>query len=379
MKKLIRYILGNLQKWQICKQTTKKIKIIKTNLRKTGTLKNIGKDIEQKHVKLWSGYGLKINNDWLKAYIIISGIDDYRYIPENLYYSEIEPRLNNKAFSKAYTDKNNYHKIIDNNILVPVLLRSINGVLYTQDYQFINDINSMLESNDINGIYIIKPSIEGGGGQDVRKIEFAYNRININPDLSEVNDIQSLIRYYKRDFIVQEYIEQDSFFKQFNPSSVNTIRIFTYRSLENEEIKILHRILRIGKHGSVVDNMASGGVACGISEDGVLSSFGVDKYGYKVYESNTIVFSNIGVVPYINSICNLAKDVAVQFNYSRLLSMDFAVNNKGKVFMVEVNDNYNEINFCQMNNGPLFGNYSSEVANLSHKEPKSILFDFQFK
>ena len=37
--------------------------------------------------------------------------------------------------------------------------------------------------------------------------------------------MKDLINYYKRDFIVQEYLEQDSLFKQFNPTSLNTVRI----------------------------------------------------------------------------------------------------------------------------------------------------------
>ena len=81
----------------------------------------------------------------------------------------------------------------------------------------------------------------------------------------------------------------------------------------------------------------------------------------------------------MNSIIMVAKEVAVQFLYSRLLSMDLAVDDKGKIFLIEVNDNYNEVNFCQMNNGPLFGEYSEEVANLSHKEPKSIIFGYTLK
>lgn len=379
MKEIVKYWLSKWLKWQVHQLTVKKIKIILSIIRDKGEFKNISDEIKEKHAKLWSGYGSKSNMDWLKAYILISGISDYRYIPENIYYSEIEPRLNNMAFSKSYTDKNNYHKILNKNILVPVLLRSINGVYYTSDYRFIKNIDSFFDGDNKYGTYIIKPTIEGGGGQDVRKIEFSDTSLKINPSIESVKDIKDLIKYYKRDFVIQEYLEQDSFFKQFNSSSLNTIRIFTYRSLENEEIKILHRVLRIGKAGSIVDNQASGGIACGVNKDGVLSPYGVDKYGRKYYESNNIKLSEVGIIPYMNSIIMVAKEVAVQFLYSRLLSMDLAVDDKGKIFLIEVNDNYNEINFCQMNNGPLFGEYSEEVANLSHKEPKSIIFGYTLK
>ena len=81
----------------------------------------------------------------------------------------------------------------------------------------------------------------------------------------------------------------------------------------------------------------------------------------------------------MNSINILAIEVARQFPYARLLSIDFAVSDKGKILLIEVNNMYNEINFCQMQNGPLFGEYSEEVAKLIHNEPKSIFFDYTLK
>ena len=379
MKKIVQYLLSKWLKWRISQLTIKKVKRVRTELKKTGEYKNISSEIEKKHAKLWSGFGIRVNMDWLKTYVSISGISDYRYIPEDIFYCEIEPRLNKNSFSKSYSDKNNYHKILNNDILVPILLRAINGVYYTHDYQPIKNISSFIESNIKDGSYIIKPSIEGSGGKDVRKIELSNKILEINPSITVVKDIIDLIYYYKRDFVIQEYLEQDSFFKQFNPTSLNTVRIFTYRSLGNEEIILLHRILRIGGPGSIVDNQTVGGIACGISKDDVLSSCGLDKYGHKYYEYNEIKLNDVGKIPYMNSINILAIEVARQFPYARLLSVDFAVSNKGKIFLIEVNNMYNEINFCQMQNGPLFGEYSEEVAKLSHNEPKSVFFDYTLK
>ncbi len=334
------------------------------------------RDTVKKYKTLWAGFRSKVNSDWLKVYISISGINDYRYIPEDIYYSEIEPRLNDKTFSKADSDKNSYHKIFSNTILPPVLLRSISGILYTEDYKRVNDLNNFLNSIDKDLKYIIKPSVESGGGTDVRKIEITGDRLTITPSIPGIKNFSDLIHYYKRDFIIQKYLEQHSFFRQFNKSSLNTIRIFTYRSLKDEKIVVLHRILRIGKPGSVVDNQASGGIACGISEEGLLSSFGVDKYGSKYSESNMVKFCEIGKIPFLEAIISLAEEVAGKYLYSRVLGLDFAVNEEGKIFLIEVNNINNEINFYQMNNGPLFGIYSEDVARLCLNEPKSILLDY---
>ncbi|MCK7537993.1 MAG: hypothetical protein MZV63_47075 [Marinilabiliales bacterium] len=69
-----------------------------------------------------------------------------------------------------------------------------------------------------------------------------------------------------------------SFFARFNESSLNTVRILTYRSVRNEDVFVLHRLLRAGRRGSVVDNQASGGIACAIDNDGLMA-LGIDKSG----------------------------------------------------------------------------------------------------
>jgi hypothetical protein len=377
MNRIVKHFLGWLQKRRIAFLFRKKIKKFKNSLDNSGRLKSdFSPEFLRNNKELWKGFGLKVKSYWIRVYISISSINNYRYLPEDIYYSEIEPRLNNRAFSKAYTDKNNYHRIIDNKLLPSILLRSISGIFYSQEYKLIKDVHSFFKASDFSGNYIIKPSIEGGGGSNVRKININGSNLKIEPQIPGCKSIEEIIRFYRRDFVIQEYIEQHSFFRQFNSSSLNTIRILTYRSPENEEIVILHRVLRIGKEGSIVDNQASGGIACGISEEGNLSSFGVNKCGNLFFESNGQTFSNIGKVPFIESISLIAAEVASHFLYSRLLGMDFAVDDKGKVLLIEVNDSNNEINFYQMNNGPLFGKYSEEVAKLCRHEPKSFLIDF---
>lgn len=377
LEKVIKYLLSQFRKWQISLVSTKKIKKIKASLNTSGLLiPAVSTEISVKHEKLWNGYGTKINTDWLRVYISISGINDFRFIPENIYYSEIEPRLNNKTFSKAYTDKNSYHRIIRNDVLPEILLRSISGIFYTQDYMRIENANLYFDNIEASRSYIIKPSIEGGGGLDVRRVEFTGKQLIITPVIDGISSIEELFKYYKRDFVIQEYVKQHSFYYQFNSSSLNTVRILTYRSLRNEEIVILQRVFRIGRPGSIVDNQASGGIACGINSEGILSNFGVDKSGNKHFESGSCKFERAGKLQSIESIDSLAIELAGNFRYSRLLGMDFAVDVKGKVLLIEINDSSNEINFYQMNNGPLFGDKSEEVADFCKREPKSFLIDF---
>ena len=99
----------------------------------------------------------------------------------------------------------------------------------------------------------------------------------MNPHVQGVTTLPQLFGLYGGNFIIQKYIDQHHWFARFNESSLNTVRVLTYRRIKNEEAVVLHRLLRAGRPGSVVDNQASGGIACAIDTDGRLMSFGIDK------------------------------------------------------------------------------------------------------
>ena len=379
MREILKNTLAALQKLVVCYLTRQKIsKILSLSKRSGGKIWRPSREQKLKHKLLWGKYIINVSVEWLKVYGSISEKYDFRYIPEDVYYTEIEPRLNNKAFSKAYTDKNFYHIVLDSEILPEVVLHSTNGVLYSSDYAGTEKIVEFdfWSRGLANGIYVIKPTVDTGGGQGVRVITISPGSFSINPSLTGICSFEELLKYYKRDFLIQKYIIQHPFFAQFNSSSLNTVRILTYRSIRDESIVILHRILRIGKAGSVVDNQASGGIACGIKADGNLSGFGVDKYGNKYFNSNGISFSSVGEILFLNFMIKISIEVAKKYKYSRLLGLDFGVDRDNRILLIEVNDSNNEINFYQMNNGPLFGDYTEEIASFCLKEPKSFVIDF---
>jgi hypothetical protein len=50
-----------------------------------------------------------------------------------------------------------------------------------------------------------------------------------------------------------------------------------------------------------------------------------------------------------------------------------------QVKLIEINNNNNEINFYQMNRGPLFGKYTQEIINYCQKSRKSFCIDFDYE
>ncbi len=74
------------------------------------------------------------------------------------------------------------------------------------------------------------------------------------------------------DRIIEEYCQQHTWYQSLNPTSVNTLRIYVISSTE-QPIRILGGYLRIGRRGSITDNVSTGGVFCPFDpESGVLEA-----------------------------------------------------------------------------------------------------------
>lgn len=332
--------------------------------------------LKKQHIELWNALGKKMYLKWLEVYCSISHIIDYRYVSEIDYYLQLEPRLNNRTFSEAYCDKNFYHRYIDKNLLPRVFLRNIEGVYYTENYETIKQDEYVLyQIPPKTEKIIVKIALDSGGGRDVclyQKEGEAWRALG-----GERLTDKLLQDKFKRNFIIQEYIKQHPFYSQFNPTSVNTIRVLTYRSVKTNEVIPLQCVLRIGKTGSIVDNQASGGLACGIRVDGSLNNFAVNKKGEKFECYNGIHFSEIGKIYKYEEITDLAIEIAQKFPYHRLLGFDFCVDSANKIKLIEINNRNNEINFYQMSNGPLFRQYTEEVIRFCTKQKRSVCFDFE--
>lgn len=336
-------------------------------------------DLVRKHRALWKPVHNPVNTKWLQMYQHISGVQDFRYIPEDIYYTFIEPCLNHKAYSKSYSNKNTYDLFYTPDIFPFVYLRHMNWVFFTRDYQHIkinsdDDLFNLLKEHDR---IIVKLAVDGGGGYGVMLFRNQGDHFSSGNHKLTLDFLQKT--FPEDDFIIQEYIEQHPFFSRFNESSLNTLRIFTYRSVLTEDIHILHSLLRVGKPGSITDNQASGGFTIGMDSYGRLNGFAINKTGEKITTIGNVDLNQQLQIPLFDQICHLSKDLARQNHYSRLLGLDICITRNNEIKAIEINNVNNEINFYQMNNGPLFGRFTEEIVRYYSKNPISFCFDYMYK
>jgi hypothetical protein len=324
---------------------------------------DINNDLIIKHQQYWGQLKRKVNPKWFQVYSFITKNPEIYYVPENIYFNLIEVKLNNRKLALAYADKNFYELFYDNTWIFPeTILRNINGLFYDKGYTLLNINNeSAHQYFDKYEKFLVKPSIDSGGGKKIqlflRQNDYFINSQNQRFTLDYVKN------HFGDNFIIQNYIHQNNFLSQFNSTSVNTIRIFTYRSVITDEVIPLHAVLRIGKKGNFIDDQNVGGVACYINENGKLRDFATDIFGEKYYKFNGIVFAEMEEVPKVREMKQYAVQFAPQNIHSRVMGFDFTIDSGDTIKLIEINHLWTGINFFQMNSSSVFGKYTDEVIH----------------
>lgn len=315
---------------------------------------NLSKGYKRDCKGIWGNFA---SLNWHKAYQSVNKIEDIRYVPEDVFYSKIEPRLNNFDLVQAYSDKNNLKYFFPDIKIPSIIIKNQNGYFFDEKNNLIDAtiIENILKNQ--NGKYVIKPSIDSGGGRNVNLFSIENRKIILE---GQEISFSKLTQMYDKDFNIQKAITQNESLRKFHPESLNTVRIMTYRNGNN--IAVLSAIVRFGNNGSDKDNQAVGGLSCGIGEHGKLKEFAIDKSGnkYKVHPYTKVEFSG-NLVPNYKSIIETVKSAHEMVRYFDLVSWDIAIDEHCNPILIELNNRSQEINFHQFNNGPLFGKYTDDV------------------
>ncbi len=378
MKMTIKKIIHNAHIKKINRNTNNKsVKILKMT-----DGKNISDEIYKSYIELWRWSKLTPDKNFLKAMNRISGIVSSEYVPENIHYSIIEPILNNREFASAYNDKNFFERFLPKHqdLFPYAVLRGVNNSFLNKNFDYLNKnrVENLLRAQANFSEFVIKPATETGGGGNVnivmkKKDMFLLNDIEYTVS-SFVDEI--LIKKYGFNFIMQERLKGLKWFEDFNPTSVNTVRMYVYRSVRDNAIHPLHAYIRFGSNGSIVDSSSQGGMTCGIQMQGILNSFAIDKYGTKINNISSLNDKWGNEVPRFEEMKKIAVNIAGEFHHHRLLGFDFLVDSNNMVRLFEVNNLYIGIINQQMNSGPLFGSYIDEVIEYCRKNKISESFHF---
>lgn len=193
-------------------------------------------------------------------------------------------------------------------------------------------------------------AIDGECGHDVFQLSVMDHTLYFNSEKVSPQELQS--RLSGADFLFQQRIVQHPELSRINPTSINTIRLTTVRSLKTKEVKVWPSALRVGLNGNYVDNLSQGGLIIGIDlETGKLNRYGFQRPEFggrrEVHPDTGVVFNQF-TIPFFKEAVAKAVYFHSMLKDMHSIGWDIAITPDGPVF-IEGNDNW-EITISQAAN-----------------------------
>ncbi|WP_411727003.1 sugar-transfer associated ATP-grasp domain-containing protein, partial [Methyloglobulus sp.] len=279
----------------------------------------------------WKSFNIKCSLLWHQAYIAVNETMDTRYIPETVFYTRLEPWFNRMELRLAYKDKNLYHKLFPGIKMPDIILRNINGMYFNGLYEKLErpGLPKLLQS--YTGTFIIKPSLDSGGGKNVLAIRLSDRGIFMEDKPVPFDELEQA---FVKDFLIQCKLGQYELFQRIYPHSLNTLRVLSLRF--GGKVHVLSSILKMGNNGNLVDNESAGGISCGITDAGILKNFAIDKnfYKYDIHPYTKAPFSGTEI-PMYNDVIETVMKLHDGLHYFNLVSWDMAIDKMGEVNLIE--------------------------------------------
>ena len=257
-----------------------------------------------------------------------TGVFSKDYIPKDFYSMELRPKANVFKFQEAYDDKNIYDLILVGENVVHTILKNMNGYYYFEGRP-VSEEEAIALCQNMDKV-IIKPAMRKQG-DGVKLITVVEGKTNV-----EGKTIGELFKQYGRNFLIQNCVKQHRDLAALNPTSVNTMRILSYRS--GMEVIIVYCVIRIGRKDQVIDNQCAGGISTTITKDGRLG-----KFAFGGFSEDNVVKTDTGIllegyqIPSFDKAIEMVKRLHTKLPYFNIVGWDVSIEEDGNPILIEYN------------------------------------------
>ncbi len=162
--------------------------------------------------------------------------------------------------------------------------------------------------------------------------------------------------------LFEAFVEQHPTFAKFNPSSVNTLRIWVLET--NQTVAVIGTYIRIGRQGQLTDNAGSGGIMCPVNlKTGVLGRGLTTAVPFRDnFEQHPDHQAQMyGVqLPCWKEIIHCAEETLKKLPHTRFVGLDLAMTTKGPIII--------EVNVSPDKNGAANGMIRSDIIKKTAQE-----------
>ena len=320
---------------------------------------NVLTNEQKKNIKNYFKKYIKVNTKSHNFYMQKTGNYYVNYLPEDMYLYYIDGFYNDWRIAFVIDNKCYYKRLLPNIKQPGTVANRINNMWFDDDMKpiTIKEVENKLKEYD--ELFIKKASETFGG----------FGVFVLKNDESMIKNFYKIIKNISNDLIIQLPVKQSKVLSKINESSVNSIRVLSFLDRDGT-VKIYSSVLRMGVAGARVDNASSGGLTCGINDDGTLKNVAFNRKGEKFYKHPTsgIEFKKVKI-PSFEEMKRIIKVNHPFIPTSRLISWDFAIDDSNEVVLLEVNLKNGGIRIHQLNNGPLFGDDTEKILEeVFHKK-----------
>ena len=277
----------------------------------------------------------------------------HEYVSESIMFPNIMRKLNPIGAVQSLSEKGMYG----------VLFKDIN-----RPYEYLRVCNGTYLDND--GKQITKEIVIKRIMAESVPVVFKHSRdsygghsVNVLREYEE-NKLISLIGLYKDNFVIQRWVKQSDQLSKLNETSLNTCRIITL--LLNNKVSVIAHNVRVGGKGKDVDNVASGGMNVGITNNGILTEGVQDEVFHIKKTPNGMPLKGFQIGPFAE-ICTFAKELHLRLPLCALAGWDIGLDGNDNPILIEVNLNCPDVKNMQMINGPVFKDRFDEVIDYVFK------------
>lgn len=345
-----------LKQWE----SRKKKRVITRNFKDLKVRRKLSKE-QKKEVQdfYMSMIGRKVDLYSHEYFYSRTGLFTKEYVPTNLYHCDLLPRANKHSLKPAYNDKNLIDILLAGENVAHTVLKNMNGYYYYEGRP-VSEEEAVALCRDMEHM-IIKPS-KKSKGMGIRLLTVKEGVTNIDG-----MTVEKLFKKYSPNFLIQKVVKQHKDMAALNPSSVNTIRILSYRS--GMEILIIYSVVRIGRSGSEIDNQCAGGISTTISKEGKLG-----KEAFGGYSEDNIVKTDTGIVldgyqlPSYDKAIEMVKRMHLRLPFFDLVGWDVAIEEDGSPVLIEFNT---DPGLSQSAFGSGMGEHTERIIRELWKKPNS--------
>ncbi|MBQ7280374.1 MAG: hypothetical protein IJR13_06625 [Bacteroidales bacterium] len=301
--------------------------------------------------------GKKVPLIWHKYFYSRTGHFTKEYVPIGIHHCEIIPRANDWRFLYAYNDKNITDLLFPGENVARSILKKMNDYYYFEGKP-VSEKEAIELCANLKDV-IIKPSRETQG----RGVQL----FSATDGVTDINGmtIAKLFEEYQHNFMIQRRVHQHKDLAALNPTSVNTLRVVSFRS--GMEVLIVYSVIRIGRKGQVIDNQCAGGISTMVGPDGRLS-----KNAFGGYTTDNVPKTDTGIVlegyqyPSYDKAIAFVKRLHMQLPFFNMIGWDVAIEENGDPILIEFNNNPQ---LSQSAFGSGYGKYTERIIRETWAEP----------